>query len=161
MKLVLFTDSRLKAQPALNALRAELAACPDTEVVGNDLRIDVDSECYRAIRARIAPTPRPPGKTIIEQIGPRLWKELHSWALTVDVGLTSSVVGFLVGFSGKLPCGECRKHWDELVSKNPIRGIDTNEQLFGWTVYMHNQVNRMLGKPDMELDEAVRRSRGE
>lgn len=148
MNLVLFTNPRLARQPELHAVRDELAACPGTVVLPDALRLDVDSECYKGIRARIKPARREPGKmppSLMEQQGPGLWRELHLVALA---GIIDAA--WLDRFTVRIPCGDCRAHWTELLKLHP------GPYDFAWTVDRHNDVNLRIGKPVTGLDEVRR-----
>ncbi len=50
----------------------------------------------------------------------------------------------------KVPCGQCRKHWDKQVANTPPEWSN----YFNWSVARHNEVNAMLGKPIMGEFEA-------
>lgn len=159
MKLVLFTDSRLKAQPALNALRAELAACPDTEVVGNDLRIDVDSECYRAIRAKFRPEAPPPAP----DFGP-------------GTELAKIITALGINHAG---CGGCQAMIDQMNRWGPDKCIENRQQIIDhlkasarmksllslvWAAVKAMSLDFFVNPLDPYrslVDEAVRRSRDE
>lgn len=85
---------------------------------------------------------------------PQQWAELHRRALLSNGEDDSE---WLAHFRKTLPCGECRKHWDEMM----VRTEPDFAGYFAWTVDRHNEVNRKLGKPEMTLDEArIRWARG-
>lgn len=103
--------------------------------------------------------PRPPRKTAEEWIaenGPRLWSELHRWALAF---VSSHALAepkawqWLSTFANRLPCGSCRRHWREIVKANPP-AFDSADALFAWTVDRHNEVNAKLGKATINIDVA-------
>jgi hypothetical protein len=79
--------------------------------------------------------------------GPKMWRELHEYALTVT-DLATAVV-WLEGFATRIGCGKCQSHWRELVKANP-----PTLPLFDWTVARHNDVNLRLGKSVMRVEEA-------
>ena len=64
---------------------------------------------------------------------------------------------WLAGFREILPCGDCQRHWDQMVAATPP---PTAPDLFVWTVARHNEVNRRLGKPEMGLEAALQRWSG-
>jgi len=82
--------------------------------------------------------------------GPRLWCELHRWALTTD---RTDVNRWLARFATRIGCGDCRRHWEALMREQPP-DFSTNKALFDWTVRMHNAVNRRLNKAEMGVDAA-------
>lgn len=85
--------------------------------------------------------------------GPEMWADLHLWALdsTMDNGS-----GWLDTFSRKIPCGECRRHWMQLLKEFPP-DFNSSATLFAWTVHAHNAVNKRLGKAEVALEVALTR----
>jgi hypothetical protein len=88
----------------------------------------------------------------LDEQGRQLWRELHTWALTAELTDASA---WLERFQWRIPCGDCRKQWQVLLAENPPT-IESNERLFAWTVFVHNIINRKLGKLEMSLAEATR-----
>jgi hypothetical protein len=79
----------------------------------------------------------------LEPWGPRLWRRLHT-ARRIDAR-------WIRAFTKLLPCGDCRKHWRELLAiYPPVHGLDHFE--WGWT--MHNAINARLGKSEVSVEEA-------
>lgn len=91
-------------------------------------------------------------KRIMQDKGPKLWKSLHVFALYWS-GRKKSLTKFLARFSGKIPCGTCRKKWLAIISDN-LPDFKNRDELFRWSVRVHNLVNRELGKPEMTEEEA-------
>jgi len=60
-----------------------------------------------------------------------------------------------------IPCPICRDHYAEYLKVVPLTPfLDRRDDLFKWTVLVHNKVNEMLGKPrftEMESLEFYRR----
>jgi hypothetical protein len=49
-----------------------------------------------------------------------------------------------------IPCPVCREHYTKHLVKTPISPhLDRRDDLFRWTVNLHNEVNALLGKPRM------------
>jgi hypothetical protein len=80
--------------------------------------------------------------------GPLLWERLHRWALS-SPGLEAAE--WLGAFRCQIACGDCRRHWDALLAEVPRTAA---EDLFEWTVRLHNAMNTRLGKPVMDLPSA-------
>jgi hypothetical protein len=81
--------------------------------------------------------------TQAELRGPGLWRELHT--------KRDADAAWLATFSSDLPCGDCKKHWGELLKAfPPVFG----DGWFAWTVEAHNRVNDRLKKPRMTVGEA-------
>jgi hypothetical protein len=90
--------------------------------------------------------------------GPRMWAELHAWGRREDLLPTTpeNRTAWLNLFTGRIPCGKCKRHWAELLQKMPpplllLRG----ESLYAWTVAAHNDVNIRLGKPAWVTDQST------
>ena len=92
-------------------------------------------------------------KAKMAETGPELWKMLHVFAYFWK-GKKTSAIKFLGFFSRKILCGQCRSDWQKIVSELPP-DLKTDESLFAWTVLVHNEVNKKLGKPELSLDEAI------
>lgn len=56
-----------------------------------------------------------------------------------------------------IPCPICREHYKEHLKKLPLSPhLDRRDDLFRWTVQLHNEVNQMLGKPIVTEVESIR-----
>lgn len=78
--------------------------------------------------------------------GPELWKSLHE-AAAKKTGFQE----FAEDFHHKIPCGNCKAHWLSLYYLFPPNFLDP----FPWTVKIHNEVNKILNKPEFLLSDAV------
>lgn len=57
-----------------------------------------------------------------------------------------------------IPCYKCGVNYKRHLQELPIDdNLGSREDLFAWTVELHNIVNRELGKPIMTLDEAKKK----
>lgn len=87
----------------------------------------------------------------IQREGPKLWRELHEWALAFK---TTSIIDAVIAhdwlsrFANRVPCGDCRLHWRAMVDRSPPP-FTSAEDLFFWTVDRHDETNVMKGKPIM------------
>lgn len=70
--------------------------------------------------------------------GPPMWDSLHSAA---KAGLLTP--DWIADFTRRVPCGECRLHWMKLLQQIPPRYDDQ----YQWSVDVHNEVNKRIGKP--------------
>ena len=77
--------------------------------------------------------------------GPALWAELHARPATYS-GDTAAELAWLDAFAARVPCGDCRRHWRELVEKMPP-DLTSAAAYERWTIDAHNAVNVELGKP--------------
>lgn len=92
--------------------------------------------------------------------GPHLWRSIHYIALgfpdEADELVRANYKEFYVNFWKMLPCLKCsvnyKRHLKELPSIDLFLG--SRDDLFAWTVALHNTVNLELGKPKMTVDDA-------
>ena len=75
--------------------------------------------------------------------GRELWAELHD--------RPDADAAYIADFIRRIPCGECRGHWLQILAEHPPRFGD---EWFDWTVQVHNAVNAHLGKPQTTPAEA-------
>lgn len=88
----------------------------------------------------------------MESDGPKIWKWLHGMALDWD-GSAENLNGILTLITNAVPCGECKKHWVEMIKSNPPKATNADD-FFAETVAWHNQVNARLGKAEMTVEDA-------
>jgi len=90
--------------------------------------------------------------------GPIFWHTIHVTALSYpsepSYAQKRAAKDFYESLSQLIPCPVCREHYQKHLQKMPISPhLDRREDLFRWTVDLHNEVNVMLGKPKVtELD---------
>ncbi len=82
--------------------------------------------------------------------GPDGWKYLHLAAL--DGNLSQ---GTASAFASCIGCPDCKRHFQQLLRRHPISSVD-REAAFATTVRWHNEVNRKLGAPEMDVSMARR-----
>ena len=83
--------------------------------------------------------------------GPYAWKTLHSIAAHSDAqNEISSFKLYAHSLADSLPCNTCRQHMKEYLKSHPI----PDKNCFEWTVTFHNNVNKRLGKPELNIEEA-------
>jgi hypothetical protein len=80
-----------------------------------------------------------------------LWREFH--AAPWEAMLLGRELDWLKAFAERVPCGDCRAGFLELLEKHPP-DLSSREAYFAWTVALHNAVNRKLGKPEMSVEDA-------
>lgn len=55
-----------------------------------------------------------------------------------------------------IPCPMCREHYKKHLQKLPLGPhLDRRQDLFRWTVEVHNEVNKLLGKPLVTEAESI------
>lgn len=99
--------------------------------------------------------------------GPATWKTIHTIASAYPDEPADrhrrAMFSFLTSLPDLLPCGECGRHMrlmledgmgglPPLNTQNDYR-LSSRDEAFGYTVQMHNTVNKRLGKPVHSLDE--------
>lgn len=92
--------------------------------------------------------------------GPFFWHTIHIVALGYPKKPTyidkKSAKEFYESLVFLLPCEVCREHYREHLSKNPLTPfLDTRKDLLNWTIKIHNEVNKMLGKPEWTEAEVI------
>ena len=93
--------------------------------------------------------------------GPIFWMTIHVVALGYSEKPTyaekRSAKEFFESLRNLLPCPVCREHYAEHLKVVPITpSLDSRQDLFKWTVDLHNSVNVKLGKPTISQTEALR-----
>ena len=91
--------------------------------------------------------------------GPLFWHTIHIVALGYSNSPTyaqkRAAKEFFESLTQLIPCAVCREHYTTHLNKNPISPhLDRRDDLFKWTVHLHNEVNSLLGKPRM-LESSV------
>jgi hypothetical protein len=92
--------------------------------------------------------------------GPFFWHTVHIVALGYPKNPTYTdkkcAKEFYESLAYLLPCSICREHYREHLTKNPITTfLDSRTDLIKWTIQIHNQVNKMLGKLEWTLEEVL------
>lgn len=94
---------------------------------------------------------------MMPELGRALWAELHAlpgrYRGELNLRQRAEVQAWLAEFSGRVAEASalsggcfCAPEWAALTSAHPP-ALETADTLWGWTVSMHNHVNRRLGKP--------------
>jgi len=96
--------------------------------------------------------PSCPNKT-----GPGLWFMLTIMALHANTSEDEEYfIRNLRLLSNLHPCGECREHMKKYISINPPENfIEFENGLFDYMITFHNTVNKRLGKPIMQYEDAL------
>lgn len=88
--------------------------------------------------------------------GPYFWSVIHMTALSAKPDMTpekkEAYVRFFEAMPDVLPCAMCGKHLKENLQALPV---DT-DNLFQWSVELHNLVNAQLNKPEIPPEKAYR-----
>ena len=93
--------------------------------------------------------------------GPFFWNTMHIAALGYPKEPTyadkRAAKEFFEALTRLIPCAICREHYTAHIKQKPISvSVDKREDLFRWTVDLHNKVNKTLGKPEKTEVEVIK-----
>lgn len=113
-------------------------------------------ECPATCNDGVDPTAAKPRERIPPEIwGPPLWEKIHHRAIESETHFDADAERrWLKAIALAMPCGECRLHWLKWSTTNPA-DLSSASAYFTWTVAAHNAVNRLLGKAEMTLEQAL------
>lgn len=91
--------------------------------------------------------------------GAPLWKSLHYIALGMPDSPSSvdkaNYATFYNTLHTVIPCGVCANHYEQMLKDHPVHDhVGSANDLFAWTVRIHNLVNERLGKKTWEVEDA-------
>lgn len=90
-----------------------------------------------------------------EELGRSAWGLLHTMSMYYPVKPNQKqkgkMKGFLEGFSEFFPCKTCSAHFRTDIARIKPK-LDTREEFAIWVCQIHNETNRMLGKPEFNCD---------
>lgn len=81
--------------------------------------------------------------------GEGAWRFMHVVALGYDPSRKDEYKRFYEALPNVLPCRICGEDLKRVMKEKPI-DLEGSKELFRWTVRIHNDVNRKLGKPPMD-----------
>ncbi|NDC83831.1 hypothetical protein EB093_09275 [bacterium] len=92
--------------------------------------------------------------------GPHFWFFLHTIAMTYPDNANDvtkrKYYELIQNMPLFIPDPEMGNRFSRLLDKYPVSPyLGKRESFIRWTVFIHNKINIVLGKPEMELDEAV------
>ena len=92
--------------------------------------------------------------------GPFFWHTIHIVALGYPEKPTyahkKAVKEFFESLQYLIPCEVCRTHYTQNLTVMPITPhLDRRQDLFKWTIELHNRVNQQLQKAIMSEPEVV------
>jgi hypothetical protein len=95
-----------------------------------------------------------------ETWGPFFWHTIHIAALGYSTQPSynekKAAKDFFESLRFMIPCPVCRDHYNEHMEKFPLTPhLDSRKDLFRWTILLHNQVNKSLGKPEYTETQAL------
>ena len=92
--------------------------------------------------------------------GPHFWFFLHTIAMTYPTNANSvtrrKYYDLIQNFPLFMPNVEMGNEFSRLLDKYPVTPyLGKRESFIRWTVFIHNKMNILLGKPEMELADAI------
>ena len=90
------------------------------------------------------------------------WKFIHIVALAYPINPTdedkNNYKNFFDNIQNILPCKICAHHYKLNLIKYPLNDfvLSSPQQLFNWTVQMHNEVNISNNKPVLDFESAIK-----
>ncbi len=92
--------------------------------------------------------------------GPIFWNAMHIVSLAYPVNPTEAekagAKAFFESLASVLPCPVCREHYKEKIAASPI-ALNSKGELIVWVWEIHNEVNKMLQKPEMSMEDFLAR----
>ena len=94
--------------------------------------------------------------------GSHAWYFLHSVTLVYPNNPTISeknqIKRFFTELQNTLPCLKCREHYKQNLIKRPItlKVLSSRTTMSCWLIDLHNDVNRMLKKPVLSYEQALK-----
>jgi hypothetical protein len=94
--------------------------------------------------------------------GPPLWHVLFTFALSYPVQPNAvtkrKYYDFIQNLPVFLPNAEIRKSFGALINEYPVQPyLKTRDSFVHWVFFIHNRVNRKIGRPEITLFEAMDR----
>jgi hypothetical protein len=94
--------------------------------------------------------------------GPIFWDAMHIVSLAYPVKPTDAdkagARAFFESLASVIPCPICREHYSAKLKESPI-ALDSKGELIYWVWDIHNQVNTMLNKPTITIEQFMERMR--
>lgn len=93
--------------------------------------------------------------------GPHGWIFLHSITLAYpdcpNKADKEAIKTFFTHLGPILPCDKCRHNFDNHLKKYPLteKILCSRESLVRWLIDIHNEVNKLNGKPTLSYEEVL------
>ena len=92
--------------------------------------------------------------------GPIFWDAMHIVSLAYPVQPTEAdkagAKAFFESLTSVIPCPICREHYAAKIKESPI-ALESKGELIYWVWDIHNQVNAMLNKPTVTIEQFLER----
>jgi hypothetical protein len=93
--------------------------------------------------------------------GPPAWTFLHSITFNYPENPTdkdkTNIYDYFTSLSEVLPCESCKQHYKRHLTELPLtpKVLSSRENLTKWLVNIHNEVNKLTGKPIVPYKDVV------
>lgn len=92
----------------------------------------------------------------IDRIGPGAWYMIHLMSANAKTDTEIEAVHQILRMvENKFFCMKCRDHFSRNMSKFPPPKVNKYDELFIWSVEMHNRVNVLNDKPNVSYRDAM------
>jgi hypothetical protein len=91
--------------------------------------------------------------------GKHFWKMLHYITFAYPSNPTAkdkkNIISFFKTFKKIIPCEKCRRNFKQHLANNPLNdsALENKQNLILWLLNLHNDVNKLLGKPEVTLGQ--------
>jgi len=79
--------------------------------------------------------------------------ELDQKACNLNNERLETTITFFEGLHHLMTCEHCRISYEDFLKQFPLASY--KDDLFRWTIELHNEVNKKLGKPEWSLSDAL------
>lgn len=97
--------------------------------------------------------PKMANETLKAQLGNAAWKLFHTilarYPEKPSLREQATLGQYLYSFAQVYPCGDCARHFQELLTKYPPQ-VKSRKTAALWGCHMHNKVNERLGKDEYD-----------
>lgn len=102
--------------------------------------------------------PKMANETLKAELGNAAWKLLHTILARYPEQPNQKerlhLEQYIWSFAQVYPCGDCARHFILLLEKYPPQ-TNSRKNAAMWGCFIHNQVNRRLGKPDYDCSTVL------
>jgi len=96
-----------------------------------------------------------------EHWGKYLWGFLHTISICdfdspeTNFRIQEPIKNNIKMLAGSIPCNSCKDHFIDKLSSIDILDLNKSNVLFYWTVDLHNEINKKIGKQETSYLEAI------
>jgi hypothetical protein len=96
-----------------------------------------------------------------EHWGKYLWGFLHTISICdfdsseTNFRIQEPIKNNIKMLTDSIPCNSCKDHFIKKLSSIDILDLNKSNVLFYWTVDLHNEINKKIGKKEISYSEAI------